>query len=337
MNDNKLERAVHLLRAGEVVAMPTETVYGLGAAIDSVEGINKIFSTKKRPFFDPLIVHVSSKKMAKTLTSDWHPMADFLAEHFWPGPLTLILPKADSVNQLITSGLSTVGIRMPKHSIALSLIDLLSVPIAAPSANLFGKTSPTSASHVEKEFEGQGLMVLDGGPCEVGLESTVLLIRKTQEHYQLSILRSGHVLRSDLEKALSVSRLKFEFVKNNEPALAPGQLKHHYMPEVPLVLIKNKSMKLDEVVATTLNKMSHLPAEVESVSLKKISQIKNPLMLELPEESHLAARQLYSKLRELVEIKKADFLYFYRQEIHSAEEWESVMDRLTKAATFILE
>ncbi|HRO65991.1 MAG TPA: L-threonylcarbamoyladenylate synthase, partial [Pseudobdellovibrionaceae bacterium] len=140
-----LEKAVDLLSKEGVVGMPTETVYGLAARIDRPEGIRRIFSTKERPFFDPLIVHVSSFNQAKTLTTRWSKAAAVLAETFWPGPLTLVLPKADQVNPLITSGLESVGLRMPKHPLALQLITRADCPLAAPSANKFGRTSLTAA------------------------------------------------------------------------------------------------------------------------------------------------------------------------------------------------
>jgi L-threonylcarbamoyladenylate synthase len=194
-----LELAVEQLNAGNVVAMPTETVYGLAARIDSSAGIQKIFSIKQRPFFDPLIVHVSSKVMACQLTTDWSPLADFLAEHFWPGPLTMILPKTPTLDTMITSGLETVGIRMPRHSLALSLIEKAGTPLAAPSANPFGYISPTKAIHVEKQLGDKIPYIIDGGSCDIGLESTI--IDCTEQPFK--ILRLGGLSIETIEKGIN--------------------------------------------------------------------------------------------------------------------------------------
>lgn len=337
MNDSQLEKAILALKNGDVVGMPTETVYGLAADIRSQSGIEKIFSLKRRPFFDPLIVHVASKKMAENLTSDWHPLANFLAEHFWPGPLTMVLPKNDSVNEMITSGLSTVGIRMPKHSLALSLIKLLEAPVAAPSANLFGKTSPTTAAHVLSEFKTDHLLVLDGGPCEVGLESTVLLIKREKDQYQLSILRAGGVTPSELEKSLRGARFQFQFIESVDKKESPGHMKHHYMPDIPLVLVKNSGLDESEIIFQAQSRIAQLPDQIEGVKLKKVSHIQKVQELVLSEDARVAARSLYAELRHLSEQKQADILYFRLQKEHQQESWQAIMDRLTKAASIVLQ
>ena len=153
-----LSLAANQLEQSDVVAFPTETVYGLGARIDRPEGLKKIFAIKQRPFFDPLIVHASSTEQAKTCFKEWHAMADHLAKSFWPGPLTLVMPKSELISDMITSGLDSVGVRIPNHNLALQLINAVGVPLAAPSANKFGKTSPTKAEHVKKEF-GDSVLV----------------------------------------------------------------------------------------------------------------------------------------------------------------------------------
>ena len=341
MKPSSLEQAVDRLKAGDVVAMPTETVYGLAARIDFDVAVKKIFSVKKRPFFDPLIVHVSSKTMAYPLTTDWNPLADFLAEHFWPGPLTLVLPKSDAVNSLITSGLQTVALRMPKHSVALSLIERTGVALAAPSANRFGRTSPTTAQHVADEFPDENLVILDGGPCEVGLESTVLLIERTQNQnadlYNLSILRAGRITKSDLEKTLASQRFTYEFKVSVDKNKSPGQMKHHYMPEIPLVLIRSKSLLDGEVIAQAEKKIKELPDSVEGVELRKPQQIHKAVELKLPEDAYLAARAFYSELRKLGESSGADLIYFRLKAFHMGEDWQALVDRLTKASSLILD
>ena len=332
-----LDAALKKLEAGGVVAIPTETVYGLAARVDSVPGIQKIFLTKQRPFFDPLIVHVSSKKMAATLTTDWSPLADFLAEHFWPGPLTLVLPKSSLVHSIITSGLETVGIRMPKHTLALSLIDRLGVPLAAPSANRFGKASPTTADHVRQEFPGQDILVLDGGPCEVGLESTVLSIQRQESHYQLAILRAGAVKKSDIQRTLANQKFDVEFVENINKSASPGQMKHHYMPEIPLVLVRNPQMSEKEILAQAQARILQLPDQIDGVKIIKPKKFERSCRLSLPPEAAAAARLLYSELRAVAMSRGVDLIYFVIQPHHQNEDWLAIMDRLTKAGSLILD
>ena len=149
------DQAVSIMKNDGIVAIPTETVYGLGAAISSETALKKIFEVKKRPFFDPLIVHVENIEQAKTLTSEWPEIADSVCQQFWPGPLTIVLKKNQNVSSLITAGLERVGLRCPQHPVALEILRKLKIPIAAPSANLFGRTSPTTALHVETEFSNQ--------------------------------------------------------------------------------------------------------------------------------------------------------------------------------------
>lgn len=331
-----IDDGVRRLEKGEVVGFPTETVYGLAGSILSEVGIRKIFSTKKRPFFDPLIVHVSSKKMAEQLTTDWNPLADFLAEHFWPGPLTLVLPKSDLVSDLITSGLQTVGIRMPKHTLALSLIDRLGSALAAPSANRFGKTSPTSAQHVAFEFPDDDFLIFDGGPCEVGLESTVLSIKRIADNYELSILRAGHVTKSDLEKATAYLKFKIKFVETLDRRESPGQMKHHYMPQKPLVLVRNSNLSENQILEMVRAKIKDLPDEVEQVQIVKPTQIVKISEMKLPESAELAARSLYSELRNLANLQ-SDLIYFRLKPEFEKENWQATIDRLTKAASLILD
>ncbi len=331
-----LEEAVQQLKLGQLVAIPTETVYGLAAAIDSESAIEKIFTTKKRPFFDPLIVHVSSKSMAKKMTKDWSPLADFLAEHFWPGPLTLVLPKSSLISPLITSGLQTVGIRMPKHSLALSLIDLLGVPLAAPSANRFGRTSPTTAEHVRSEFPGGSFLIMDGGPCEVGLESTVISVQRDEkDFYGLSLLRAGQVTESEIEQSLK-PKFKFQFVEPADKIAAPGQMKHHYMPEIPLILVADETLTETQILEQTQTQLAQLPDEIESVQIRKPKNLQKIQEIHLPPDAALASRCLYSELRRLSENISVQALYFRIQAFHSSEDWQAPMDRLRKAASLVL-
>lgn len=329
--------AVTLLEQGNVVAFPTETVYGLGARIDRPEGLKKIFSTKERPFFDPLIVHVSSIAQAKTCFREWHAMADHLAHAFWPGPLTLVMPKSDLISETITSGLESVGVRFPKHLLAQKLIEAVGVPIAAPSANKFGKTSPTKAEHVKKEF-GDQVHVLDQGQSEIGIESTVLLVKQPQHNtFELAILRKGAVLKSDIENSLKTANLNYSWIEAVDKKESPGHMKHHYMPAVPFVICKNPAMKVREITDIINARLKELPDEVEHVKIvKPKNKIENIVFLVLSKDPSQAARELYSQLRIMSE-RKPDVLCFIQMPYHNSEMWESVFDRMYKAASLIIE
>lgn len=226
---NDVEKAIDLLKAGEVVGIPTETVYGLSASIYSESGLNKIFHTKERPFFNPLIVHVSDIEMAKSLTSSWCEVRNALAEAFWPGPLTIITPKNEKVSDLITAEHSTVGLRCPKNELTLELIKKSQLPLAAPSANKFKRVSPVSASHVKEEL-GDDVFVLDGGECEVGIESTIIDVFGET----VKIYRPGTITPEDIKKSLAHLNLKNLRVEFFSSPVAPGQLKVHYRPKMPV-------------------------------------------------------------------------------------------------------
>lgn len=331
----QISEAVRLLNISEVVAMPTETVYGLAARIDSEEAIKKIFAIKERPFFDPLIVHVASVDQAKACVQSWNEMAEMLAKNFWPGPLTLVVPKSEIISDLITSGLPSVGLRMPRHPLALELIQKTGMPLAAPSANKFGRTSPTKAQHVRDEFQNQ-VYVVDGEASEIGIESTVLAVKKISNVYELSVLRKGAVLQSQLEKVLQNSGLAYRWVTADNKE-SPGHMKHHYMPSVPLVVCRNLNMKLSELSKIVSEKMKELPDEIEGVKLiKPVGEIKNIEFLKLDARPEFAARELYSQLRS-VSGRKPEILCFIQAPSQKGEMWESVFDRLYKAASLILD
>ncbi|MFN7729776.1 MAG: L-threonylcarbamoyladenylate synthase [Bdellovibrio sp.] len=325
-----LEKAVLILDQGGVVGMPTETVYGLAARIDREDGLQAIFLTKKRPFFDPLIVHVSSIEQAQNLTTAWGPTAQALAETFWPGPLTLVLPKSSKVSALITSGLTTVGLRFPNHPIARALIEQAGAPLAAPSANLFGRTSPTKAVHVESEFAGQ-VFVLEGGDSEVGIESTIVAILKEGE---LRLLRPGVITTDVINESLKQKKIKITWSEVTEQVTAPGQLKHHYMPAKPLILIKEK-MSEEAFCKTVQARLQELPAEVEGVKLSRPSSVTSVRWLSLSAEPLLAARQLYQVLRDSAQTQDDVLALVWPNERRTGV-WTAVWDRLGKAASLDL-
>jgi L-threonylcarbamoyladenylate synthase len=211
------------------VAFPTETVYGLGAAVFNERAVARVFEVKQRPSFDPLIVHVSGPEQLPLLVEELPKAAEALIDRFWPGPLTLVLPKRQAVPDLVTAGLSTVAVRMPRHPLALCLVDRTSQPIAAPSANPFGYVSPTTAEHVLRHLGERVDMVLDGGPCTVGLESTVLSLVGRRP----ALLRAGGVAREDIEAAIGGA---VEHGPATHPIASPGQTPTHYAPRTPIIL-----------------------------------------------------------------------------------------------------
>lgn len=334
--NESLKKAKLILDEGGVIGLPTETVYGLAARIDMPPAIEKIFTTKERPFFDPLIVHVASIEQAKKVTAYWGPASAALAEAFWPGPLTLILPRDPSINLMITSGLESVGIRMPNHPLALELLREVGVPLAAPSANKFGRTSPTSAGHVRVEFKKENVFVVDGGDCQIGIESTVLLVRHRPEKVELSILRRGHVLKSDIERVLQEKGFVFEFIEKVDKRESPGHMKHHYMPPVPLIVCNDPQLAPELVLKEVNEKMAELPDEIESIKIiKPQGGIRSHVVLHLSKDPVLATREFYGKLREAAAVG-TDCILFYREAHQSGERWESLFDRLNKAASLII-
>jgi len=232
-----LDRAAAILHAGGLVALPTETVYGLGAHALDREAVVRIFAAKKRPSWDPVIVHVSTMVMAEELASSIPPAAHRLMNTFWPGPLTLLLPRGPSIPDEVTAGRSLVGLRLPSHPVALALIRHAGLPIAAPSANLFGHTSPTTADHVLRDLDGRIDAILDAGPTRHGLESTV--IDPTQS--PMIIYRPGAITAEQIQAVagpVELYKLNRDIAGTPPAALpAPGVSLRHYAPAAPLVLV----------------------------------------------------------------------------------------------------
>jgi len=304
-----ISEAILRLKADKVVGLPTETVYGLAGSISSQVALETIFKTKDRPFFDPLIIHVSCLEQLKSLTSIYpEDIIKKLFKAFWPGPLTIVLPKSDQVSDLITSGLNTVAIRIPDHPLFLEAASEVG-PLAAPSANKFGKTSPTKASHVVDEFGGN-IGVVDGGDCEVGIESTILSIEKGN----FKILRPGLITKSEIAKVLGVGKDKI--ISSHSGDNAPGQLKYHYQPEVPLALTDNA-----KDIATDLLKLTD----------KKITNYK---VLELSDNPLIFARTMYAQFRE--ESKNPYDLLVIEKNKSTEGVWASIENRLQRAATWDL-
>jgi L-threonylcarbamoyladenylate synthase len=234
------------IKQNEVVALPTETVYGLAGNAQSDHAIARIFEAKGRPSDNPLIVHISDRKQLKGLVSSIPENAEKLMNAFWPGPLTIVLPKGEEVSEKVTAGLSTVAVRMPNHAIALAVIEASGVPLAAPSANLSGKPSPTTANHVYEDLKGKIPGIVDGGSTGVGVESTV--VECTDE--TVTILRPGGVTFEDLEHVVGTGNVMIDPGIQNEKLAprSPGMKYTHYAPDAPFVLVDGSPEFLQQLV-----------------------------------------------------------------------------------------
>ncbi len=235
MNNTEIDLAAGAIREGKLVAFPTETVYGLGANALDPMAVARIFELKERPSFDPLIVHIAGLDAIETLVSGIGDRVYRLAERFWPGPFTMVLPKSSVVPDIVTSGLPSVGIRMPANETALELICRSGYPIAAPSANKFGRISPTTAAHVRKQLPDVDF-ILDGGKTTVGIESTI--IRLTERGFQ--VLRNGFITREEIGAVVP-----FDPAPVTDDRAAPGMLKSHYSPGKMLLIADRETLHLD--------------------------------------------------------------------------------------------
>jgi len=227
------QTAASVLKLGGLVAIPTETVYGLGANALDPRAVARIFAAKERPFFDPLIVHLADVSWWPRVVLDFPPVAEQLAKRFWPGPLTMVLPKVAAIPDIVTSGMPTVAIRVPDHPLTREVLRLADVPVAAPSANLFGRLSPTTAEHVARQLGDRVDLILDGGPCRVGLESTILQFHGDE----VVCLRPGGVPLEEIENLIGpVGRIAPQAYDEERPA-APGMLASHYAPRTKLMIV----------------------------------------------------------------------------------------------------
>jgi L-threonylcarbamoyladenylate synthase len=254
-NISNITLAARYIKEGKLVAFPTETVYGLGANALDPQAVIKIFELKERPSFDPLIIHIAQIDQLEKLMLHNDKRVYKLAEKFWPGPLTMVLPKSKIVPDIVTSGLPTVGIRMPNNDIALELIRRSGCPIAAPSANKFGRISPTKAAHVKKQLP-QVDFILDGGKTSVGIESTI--IKLTELGFQ--ILRNGFITQEELAKVIP-----FDDKSKIEKLSAPGMLKSHYSPKKKFFIASRHSLKCDKSKAALISFSGELEAGFRKV------------------------------------------------------------------------
>ena len=257
-----IQKAVQLLTNEQLVAIPTETVYGLAGNIFSEKAINSIFSTKKRPFFNPLIVHIPSVEFLENVVTHIPKKAKLLADAFWPGSMTLVLKKNRKIPDLITAGKDTVAVRVPNHPVTLSLLRQLAFPLAAPSANPFGSISPTKPSHVENYFKNDIQMVLDGGACKNGIESTIIGF----ENEEPIIYRLGALPLEDIEAVVGKIAIKNKKEQNPE---APGMLARHYAPKTKTFLVNNVLSELKK----HLNKKIGVLVFKDSINNDSVTEI----------------------------------------------------------------
>ena len=296
----EIARAARLIRDGKLVAFPTETVYGLGANALDAAAVRRIFELKGRPSTSPLIVHVSSIEMARELAAEWPPLAEELARRYWPGPLTLVLRKSPQIPDEVTAGLPTAGLRMPSHPVALELIEAARVPIAAPSANRFTSLSPTTAEHVRCAFGNELEMILDGGPTDVGIESTVVSLSGEKP----VLLRPGMISLPDIAAAAD---------PESGPHASPGQHRKHYSPRTPLLLVEDGAVP--EGGRGAYAGWRNPARAAHSVSM--------------PDNAREYAARLYSVLHEL---DGQGWDWIAVETPPATPEWAAILDRLRRAS-----
>lgn len=296
-------KAAAYLKKGGVVAFPTETVYGLGASVFQEEGVKSIFSLKGRAADNPLIVHIHDLNQVFLLARNIPDEFFRLAEVFFPGPLTLILPKAPNLSNLVTASLDTVAIRMPSHEVALALLQETGEPIAAPSANLSGKPSPTSIKHVLKDFSEKLSFILDGGECQIGIESTVVSLVG-----EPTILRPGSITKEEIERVLG---RKLHMHKDNAKVLCPGMKYRHYAPKARIYLFDN----FDDLKKLEGNGMILSNHSIPNISLPVYP---------------FSQKNIY-KLFHLADEKEVDFIFIYLDK--ETEKELGLMNRIEKAAS----
>ncbi len=299
-----IRQAAEVIRCGRLVAFPTETVYGLGADAMNPEAVTRIFAAKARPASDPLIVHIADSEDLERVARDLPVQARILSESFWPGPLTLVLPRAESLPAAVTAGLDTVAVRVPAHPVALALIRAAGTPIAAPSANLFGHPSPTTAQHVLDDLGDRVDLVLDGGPTFIGLESTVLDLTGEQP----TILRPGGVSREALSLVLGPLVVGGAGVSrqggHTSGLPSPGLLEKHYAPRASLIFFRGERHR---TLAAMVRQLDTLLAEQKSVGLLVASEDRSvfagyPVIIEdlgSQDDLSLIAARLFAAMRAL--------------------------------------
>lgn len=312
LSPNELQRAAHWIKEGALVAFPTETVYGLGAAIFNPSAIELIFKVKKRPIDNPLIAHISSHEQVSQIAAEIPDSFYLLAQSFFPGPLTVVLKRNDRVPPIVSAGLDSIALRMPSHPIALKLISFVGEPLVAPSANLSGKPSSTQESHVLEDFEGKIAAVIEGGKTYFGIESTVISLLGEVP----TLLRPGAIAKEQIEQVLRRSIV--DQPSDLGPVLSPGMKHRHYTP--------NASVKLFPTFEAIKNYLNECPSSLQRMALS----LRN-LPAELPgiDPYLFSAKEFYSLLRLADQKKYQEILILCDQELQAQT---ALMNRLLRSA-----
>ncbi|MCX7610580.1 MAG: L-threonylcarbamoyladenylate synthase [Ignavibacterium sp.] len=311
---NQIKIAADIIKKGGVVAFPTETVYGLGADAFNPNAVEKIFELKKRPIFDPLIVHLYSIDQLEIVCTEVDNRVYDLAEKFWPGPLTIVLKKNNKIPDIVTSGLNTVGVRIPDNDIARELIKLSETAIAAPSANKFGRISPTKAEHVQKYFSEVDF-ILNGGNTKVGIESTIIFLNEKG----FEILRYGAITKEELEKVIPYCEIKIDQKK----LLSPGMLKSHYSPRKPFYILND----------SILNKIDKSKSGLISFTGQYDDGFKRVITLSKDQDLRECAINLFSAMHSL---EDSDVENIIAEPVPEKGIGIAIMDRLKKAAFYYM-
>jgi L-threonylcarbamoyladenylate synthase len=320
-----LEEAIFLLKQGEVVAIPTETVYGLAADATNPDALKKIYTTKERPQTNPLIVHIAEISQVEDWVTVFPPLAQKIAHAFWPGPLTLVLDAKPEVSRILTAGHSTVALRVPNHVVALDLLKKSGLALAAPSANKYTQLSPTTAAHVEAGL-GAEIPVIDGGACKVGIESSIVQVFKGEDgNWHWRLLRKGMISAAQIAAVTQTAE-----ANENQTAIpkiqVPGQHHLHYSPRTPLALVKDKKTLKQKIEACLSEHKSCAALMFEQT----FAQASWPCEVKtLPESAAIYAEHLYAVLHTL-DTYHVDQLFI--ESPPQAAEWYPILDRLQRAA-----
>ncbi len=315
-DQSNLQAALDRLREGRLVAFPTETVYGLAADARNPDAVQRVFDRKGRPARNPLIVHVADAAMAKPLVSAWPREAQRLADRFWPGPLTIVLPRSSLIPDVVTAGGTTVALRCPDHPLALALLRAFNGPLVGPSANPSGTVSPTRAEHVAAAFNSSDVLVLDGGPCRVGIESTVLSLA----HHPPRLLRLGAISADDIEAALQqpIDRAIPTPAHTDTPLASPGLLERHYAPRAPVVLY-------------THDAIPEMPGHSVQLAIRARALPRTQRhVVQMPTDAEQYAARLYEALRAADERRPDVILVEWPDAPGSL--WDAIRDRLRRAS-----
>jgi len=324
--EDQIDRAIEILRRGGLVSFPTETVYGLGADATNSAAVKKIFAAKGRPITNPLIVHTASVSQVRQFVTQWPKSADLLSQKFWPGPLTLVLPKARQIVPEVTAGLETVAIRCPDHPLALELLNRFSGPVAAPSANRATRISPTTADHVRRELGDKVDLILDGGPCRVGIESTVVDLVSDPPR----VLRLGAISRQQLEETIGPVAEEIHFATDTRPAQSPGQQTIHYAPITPAFRIGEADLEFFPTLHHGKFGGKGVFVIIRDTELgENLRRLAAPsAMIELPASPEQYAQRLYAALHEADEMT-ANVIWV--QNPPAGAQWDAVRDRVGRA------